>query len=137
MQQSPSLEYKSFTSSQEIPHILWKPKIHYRMHKCPPPVSILCQSNPYSISRRSVLILSSHLHLGSSKRSFSVKSFHLNPLGTFPLFHTCHMHRPSHCSGLDQPSHIWRTCIANSRSAKITELSFCHFRLYLELKVIK
>ena len=32
-----------FSARQEIPHILWKPKIHYRSHKCTPPVPILSE----------------------------------------------------------------------------------------------
>jgi hypothetical protein len=46
MEQRPSWEAKSFSASQEIPHILWKLEFHYRIHKSPPPVPTLSQLNP-------------------------------------------------------------------------------------------
>ena len=46
MVQSPSWEANWFAASQEIPRISRNPKVHYRTHKHPPPVSILGQPNP-------------------------------------------------------------------------------------------
>jgi len=35
MEHSPSWETNWFSASQEIPRILWNPKVHHRNHKCP------------------------------------------------------------------------------------------------------
>ena len=65
--QSPSWAAKLFAASQEIPRISQNPKVHYRTHKRPPPVSILAcpihsiYSHP--TSWRSILILSTHQRL--------------------------------------------------------------------------
>ena len=54
-----------FGANQEIPCILWNPKVHHRTHKRPPPVPILSQPRPVPTTpSHFLLILSSHLRLG-------------------------------------------------------------------------
>ena len=46
MVQGPYWEANRFSASQEIPHILRKPKVHYHVYRCPSPVPILSQLYP-------------------------------------------------------------------------------------------
>jgi len=69
MEQSPPWQANPFSASQEITRILWNPKVYEDILQCPPPVLILSQIDPvhaplHPTSWRSILILSSHVHLG-------------------------------------------------------------------------
>jgi hypothetical protein len=46
MEQSPSWKANWFAAIQEIPCVLWNPKVPHSPHKRPPPVPILSQPNP-------------------------------------------------------------------------------------------
>ena len=46
MEQRPSWEANWLSASQEIPRVLWKPKVHYRIHKSLSPAPVLRQINP-------------------------------------------------------------------------------------------
>jgi hypothetical protein len=47
MEQSPSWEANWFAARQEIPRVLWNPKVPHRTHKRPPPIPIPSQPNPF------------------------------------------------------------------------------------------
>ena len=62
MVQSPSWEANWFAASQQIPRISRNPKVHYRTHKRPPPLSILGQLNPAHIPLSHLLEINLNVH---------------------------------------------------------------------------
>ena len=69
MVQSPSWEANWFAASQEIPRIPRNPKVQYRTHKRPLPVSILGQPNPVHIHTSHLLEIHSNIIHPSMHRS--------------------------------------------------------------------
>ena len=108
MAQSSSWEANRFSASQEIPHILLNPNVHYCIQNSPPPVPILSQINPFHAPLSHFFKI--HFNIifptmpGSSKWALSLKFPHQNPVCTSPLPHLCYMPRPSHL--LDLITHI-------------------------------
>jgi hypothetical protein len=110
MQHSPSWEANRFSASQEISRILWNPKVHYRIHKCLPPVPILSQISP--VHNLTFHFLKIHLNIillsmpVSPKWSLYRKFPYQNPVCTSPLPHTRYMPCPSHSSQVYHPNNI-------------------------------
>jgi hypothetical protein len=108
MKLSPSWEAANCAATQKLPSILWKPKVHYRVHMSPPPVPILSQIDPFHpISRRCILILFTHLRLGLPSGSFLLAFPPISYMHSFAP-HSCYMPCQSHPPLLDHSNYTRR-----------------------------
>ena len=103
MVQSPSWETNWFAASQGIPRISRNPKVYYRTHKSPPPVSILGQPNPVHIPTSHLLEIHSNIIHPSTPRSpqwsLSLWFPHQDPI--HPLSSSIRATCPAHLKLLD------------------------------------
>jgi len=110
MEQSPSWEANWSAASQEIPRILWNPKVHHRTHKRTPPLLILSQLHPVHTPTSHFPKIHPNIILPSTPWSPpwspSLRPPHQNPVHNSPLPHTRYMPRPSHSSWFYHPHNI-------------------------------
>ena len=89
MVQSPSWAANWFAASQDIPRISRNPKVHYRTHKRPPPVTIQGQPNPVHTPTSHFLEILLNMTLsstsGSPKWTISLRFLHQIPVYASPL----------------------------------------------------
>jgi hypothetical protein len=70
MEQRPSWGANSHSASQEIPRLLWNPKVHCYVHKNPSLVLLLNQMNPVHTLPPKLPKANSNIILQSTRRSF-------------------------------------------------------------------
>ena len=125
MVQSPSWEANWFAASQEIPRFSRNPKVHYRTHKRPPPVSILGQPSPVHIPTSNLLEIRPNIIHPSTPRSpqwsLSLRFPHQDPTHplSLPIRATC----PAHLILLD---FITRTILGEENKSFTCSSSLCN-----------
>ena len=122
-----------FAANQEIPHILWNPKVHYRTHERPSPVHILSKLHPVPTAPSHFLKIHLNIILPSTSWSpqwcLSFRFPHQNLVHNSPFLHTCHM--SPHLNFLD---FITRTILGEeyrSLSSSLCDAQYIQRQIYI------
>jgi hypothetical protein len=107
MEKSSPWKAQRFLDSQEIPHILWKPKVHYHVYNSLFWAKSIQSTPPYHCLKIHFKIVLP-FKPWSTKWSFNLRIPHQNPVHTCSLPHTLWMPHPSHSFGFDHPSNSRR-----------------------------
>ena len=126
----------------KIPHILWNPKVNYCIHKCLPPVPILCQLDQVHTPTSNFLKIHLNIILSSMPWSFkwslSLRFPHQNHVYDSPLTHMCYMTRTSHSSRFYHPNNIgWVVQIISSSLTYAGVTAEKYFRISWDININK
>jgi hypothetical protein len=108
MKQSPSWEANSCSTGQEMPRLLWNPKVHYRVHR-----SLLMEFILSQMSLANTLIICFlktcfNTMLPSPPRSPNwAFPFSLSDLHALLVSHVCYMPCPYYLPSFDHRNNIW------------------------------
>ena len=127
MEHCPPWKSTSPWASQEIPHIWWNLKVHYRSHNTPPPAPILNQIN-IILAPTNFLNIPCNIILpstpGSAKWTLPLKSAHQNPIPTSPLPPYVSHAIPISCFLIWSPGYCLFVCLFRSTNHKQRILCF-------------
>jgi hypothetical protein len=113
MKLSPFWEAANCAAMQELPSILWNPKVYYCVHKSPPLVPILSHINP--IHTIPSYLSKIHFHIvhpltsWPSQWSLSLWFSHQYPIYISLPPNSCYLPYPSHTPLLDHSNYTCRT----------------------------
>ena len=122
---------------KKFPAFLWNPKVHYRIHKRPPPVHVMGQPNPVHIPTSHLLEIHPNIIHPSTSRSpqwsLSLRFPHQDPIRPPLLTHMRHMPSPSHSSWFYHPYNIgWGVQMINQmymwKCLNFRVKRFCNFK---------
>ena len=131
MVQSPSWEANWFAASQVIPRISRNPKVHYRTHKCPPPVSILGQPNQVHIPTSHLLEIRPNIIHPSTPRSPQWSPSLRLPikLPLLTILHKTHLHDYYSCLPLYNGKYAWFLLAWEVRENSVFSIKCLNFKI--------